>query len=104
MPRRPESAEMAAAREQLRARYEAQQAAAAAFFDTAAHLGKLRSQVEEVEAELQAHAAALAEALGAEAAAELTGWSRSRVGDAQRVQRSRRAAEVTATVAAGAVS
>ena len=92
MPRRTASAELTAAREQLRARYEAQQAAAAAFFDGAARLAELRDEVEEVEAELRRHAAALVEALGVDTAADLTGWSRGRLGEAQRAARPPRSA------------
>jgi hypothetical protein len=93
MPRRPESAELAAAREQLRARYESQQAAASRFFDAAARLAELRAAVREVEVEQLAHAAALGDALGVAAAADLTGWSRTRIGEAQRSRRTSRAAD-----------
>ena len=87
MPRRRESPKLAAAREQLRARYDEQQAAAAAFFDGADRLGELREELEGVEAELRRHAAALVEALGVDTAAQLTGWSRGRLAEAQRAAR-----------------
>lgn len=84
MPRRPESAKLIAAREKLRARHEAQQSAVAAFFDSAARLDDLQAQVEELEGEQAGHTAALAATLGVPTTAELTGWSRSRIADAQR--------------------
>lgn len=91
MPRRPEPPELTTAREQLRARYERQQAAAVAFFDAAARLAKLRAEAEAVEAGLRRHAATLTDALGVDAAAQVTVWSRAQLAEAQRQRRARRA-------------
>lgn len=104
MPRRPEPAELTTAREQLRARYEKQQAAAVAFFEAAARLAKLRADAEAVEAGLRGHAATLADALGVDAAAQVTGWSRGQLAEAQRQWRARRPAAVIATDADEATS
>ena len=97
MPRRPEPAELTTAREQLRARYESHQAAAVAFFDSSARLSKLRAEANVVEADLRGHAATLVAALGVDAAAQVTGWSRGQLAEAQRERRARRSAPPAAT-------
>jgi hypothetical protein len=97
MSRRPEPAELAAAREQLRVRYEKQQAAAVAFFDASTRLARLRAEADALEAELRGHAATLAEALGVDTAAQVTGWSRGKVAEAERERRPRRPAATAVT-------
>jgi hypothetical protein len=99
MPRRPEPAELVAARDLVRANFDAQLSAVAAFFEAATRLVALRGEVDAVEADQQVHAGALAELLGVDTAARVTGWSKGRLGEAQRTQRSRR--ESRPTVAGG---
>ena len=84
MPRRRESPELTAAREQLRAPLRRATGRCGRFFDGAVRLADLREKVEGAEAELRRHAAALAEALGVDTVAQLTGWSWGRLAEAQR--------------------
>jgi hypothetical protein len=95
MPRRPEPAELVAARDLIRANFDAQLSAVAAFFETATRLAALRAEVDAVEAEQQVHAGALSELLGVDTAARVTGWTKGRLGDAQRTCRSRRESRPT---------
>jgi hypothetical protein len=87
MPRRPDPPELTVARDLLRARHDAQQAAVAAFFGTAARVAALRGDVVRLEEDQAVHAAALADTLGVDAAAKVTGWSRNRINEAQRSRR-----------------
>ena len=80
MPRRPEPAELVPARDLVRANYDAQLSAVAAFFEAATRLAALRGEVVAVEVDQQVHAGALAELLGVDTAARVTGWSRGRLG------------------------
>jgi hypothetical protein len=93
MPRRPDPPELTIARDLLRARHEAQQAAAAAaaaaaFFGAAARVAELRRDLVRLEEDQGVHAAALADTLGFDAAAQVTGWSCNRINEAQRSRRS----------------
>ena len=90
MPRRPEPAELVAARDLVRANFDAQLSAVAAFFEAATRLAALRAEADAVEADQHVHAGALAELLGVDTAARVTGWTNGRLGEAQRSQRSRR--------------
>jgi hypothetical protein len=96
MPRRPEPAELVPARDLVRANYDAHLSAVAAFFEAATRLAALRGEVVAVEVDQQVHAGALAELLGVDTAARVTGWSRGRLGDVQRAPRSRRPASTAA--------
>jgi hypothetical protein len=87
MPRRPDPPELAAARDILRARHDAQQTAATGFFAAAARVAALRRDLVRLEEDQAGHAAALADTLGVDAAAEVTGWSRNRMNEAQRSRR-----------------
>jgi hypothetical protein len=87
MPRRPDPPELTVARDLLRARHDAQQAAAAAFFGAAVRVAELRGDLVRLEEDQAVHAAALAGTLGVDAAAQVTGWSRNRINDAQRSRR-----------------
>ena len=90
MPRRTEPAELVAARDVLRANHDAQQDAAGAFFDAAARLAAVRREAEPLETEQQGHAGELAELLGIDTAARVTGWSKGRLGEALRSRRAER--------------
>ena len=79
MPRRPEPPELTAARDTLRARYEQQQHATAAFYDAAARAERLREQLERIEHEQRTHATELAQALDPATAATITGWPITRI-------------------------
>ena len=79
MPRRPEPSELTAARDTLRARYEQQQHATAAFYDAAARAERLREQLDRIEAEQRTHATELAQALDLATAATITGWPINRI-------------------------
>ena len=96
MPRRTEPAELVAARDVLRANHDAQQDATGAFFNAAARLAAVRREAEALAADQQVHAGKLAELLGVDTAARVTGWSRGRLAEAQRSQRSRRASRSAA--------
>ena len=96
MPRRTEPAELVAARDLLRANHDAQQDATGAFFNAAARLAAVRREAEALAADQQVHAGKLAELLGVDTAARVTGWSRGRLAEAQRSQRSRRASRSAA--------
>ena len=96
MPRRTEPAELVAARDVLRANHDAQQDATGAFFNAAARLAAVRREAEVLAADQQVHAGKLAELLGVDTAARVTGLSRSRLAEAQRSQRSRRASRSAA--------
>ena len=61
-----------------------------AFFDAGTRLAALRGEVDAVETEQQGHAGALAELLGVDTAARVTGWSKGRLAEALRSRRSRR--------------
>ena len=87
MGRRREPVEVVAAREVLRGRFVEQEAAVVRFFEAGARAAVLRSSLEEVEREQCRHAGALVELVGVSAAAQLTGWSRSRVVATQRAHR-----------------
>ena len=100
MPRRSDPVEMVEAREKLRARFEAQQQAAAGFFDAAARANRLHAELNEVDRQQQRHAAKLAETLDVAAAADVTGWPRRRVADALKSQRPRPTASPQAGAAA----
>ena len=88
MGRRSEPVEVAEARERLRERFAVQESVVIGFFESAARASELRESLEAVDAEQRGHAAALVDLVGVDAAAELTGWARSRVSECQR--RSRR--------------
>ncbi len=79
MPRRPEPPELTAARDTLRARYEQQQHATAAFYDAGARAERLREQLDRIEAEQRTHATELAMALDPATAATITGWPITRI-------------------------
>jgi hypothetical protein len=78
---------LAAARDLLRARRDAQQTAATALFGAAALVAEPRRGLVCFEQDQAGHAAALADALGVDAAAQVTGWSRNRINQAQRSRR-----------------
>ena len=88
MGRRSEPVEVAEACERLRERFAVQESAVIGFFESAARVSELRKSLEAADAEQRGHAAALVDLVGVDAAAELTGWARSRVVECQR--RSRR--------------
>ena len=90
MSRRQEPVELVAAREVLRERFEAQQAAAAGFFAAADRAAKLREELAAIEGEQAVHAAALAAATDVVTAARLVGWSGGQVRAAVQLERSRR--------------
>jgi hypothetical protein len=89
MGRRAEPVEVAAARERLRERFAEQESVVMGFFESAARASELRDTLEALDAEQRGHAAALVDLVGVDAAAELTGWARSRVVECQRQRRSR---------------
>jgi hypothetical protein len=90
MPRRTDPVEMVSAREKLRALFDAQQHAATGFFDAVSRAARLRTQLDELERRQQRHAAKLAETLDVATAADITGWSRSRITETLRSHRPRR--------------
>ena len=94
MPRRPDSPELTAARDALRARYEQQQHATNAFYDAAARADRLREQLDRIEAEQHTHATELAMALDPATAAVITGWPVSRIRTTVRDSRRRGAPTV----------
>ena len=100
MPRRSDPVEMVEARDKLRARFEAQQQAAAGFFAAAARANRLRAELDEIDRQQQRHAAQLAETLDVAAAADVTGWPRTRIADALKSQRPRPTASPQAGAAA----
>lgn len=87
MARRQEPAGLVSARGRLRELAAAQQSALGEFWQAADTGDQLRAQLEAVEAEQRRHAGALAGLVGAAVAAELTGWSRARVVEAERAGR-----------------
>jgi hypothetical protein len=102
MPRRTEPTELVAARDVLRANHDAQQDATGAFFNAAARLAAVRREAEALAADQRVRAGKLAELLGVDTAARVTGWSRGRLAEAQRTQRSRRASHLGAAATADA--
>jgi hypothetical protein len=73
----------------LRARFGAQQEAAAEFFDAAARAARLRVELDALDRKKDEHAAALAETLNVSTDAEVTGSSRTRIAEALKSQRPR---------------